>query len=268
MHRGLSLLIALASVASPACNIPRPTPYTGGPGFPSSSQPAGGQMAASDASAAAAAGASATPDNPLLGLWKSSDQQLDIKGDGTIVINGEPFTYAVGGHTLFVQGPEGTAASYPFELSGDELKVTVNGRLVVYKRQSQGIMANLAPPPGGAPAATPSELVGKWCYVANVTANDGGRQSSTCFTLNPDGSYQYHSETSSSGQVSGQGWGTSSQNDDQGRWQASGNTLTAQSQSGKVSTFTFEKRNHPKTNDPMLVFGNQAFVTYYQKPPW
>jgi len=136
-------------------------------------------------------------------------------------------------------------------------------------------------PPGatpganGSPAATPGnapvpqgsplpELVGKWCYMANVQANDGGRQSNTCFQLNADGSYQYHSETSSSGQFGG----TASQSDDEGRWQASGNTLTAQSTSGKVSTYTFEKRNHPKTNDPMLVFDGQAFVTYFQKPPW
>lgn len=123
-------------------------------------------------------------------------------------------------------------------------------------------------PAAGAPALPLGkplpELVGKWCYVANVQANDGGRQSNTCFQLNADGSYQYHSETSSSGKVGG----TASQSDDEGRWQASESTLTAQSTSGKVSTYRFEKRNHPKTNDPMLVFDGQAFVTYYQKPPW
>jgi hypothetical protein len=133
-----------------------------------------------------------------------------------------------------------------------------------------------ATPPGAGSSAAPSggtslpagsplpELVGKWCYTANVQANDGGRQSNTCFQLNADGSYQYHSETSDSGQFGG----NASQSDDEGRWQASGNTLTAQSSSGKVSTYVFEKRNHPKTNDPMLIFDGQSFVTYYQKPPW
>jgi hypothetical protein len=124
-----------------------------------------------------------------------------------------------------------------------------------------------ATPNGSGPLAAGSplpELVGKWCYMANVQANDGGRQSNTCFQLNADGSYQYHSETGESGQFGG----SAAQSDDEGRWQARGNSLTAQSSSGKVSTYTFEKRNHPKTNDPMLIFDGQAFVTYYQKPPW
>jgi len=127
--------------------------------------------------------------------------------------------------------------------------------------------ASGGPAPGAValPEGSPlPELVGKWCYMANVQANDGGRQSNTCFQLNADGTFQYHSETSSSGQYGG----TASQSDDEGRWQAAGNTLTAQSTSGKVTSYNFEKRNHPKTNDPMLVFDGQAFVTFYQKPPW
>ena len=35
-----------------------------------------------------------------------------------------------------------------------------------------------------------------------------------------------------------------------------------------VTTYVLEKRNHPKNNEPMLVLDGQAFVTFYQKPPW
>jgi hypothetical protein len=63
-------------------------------------------------------------------------------------------------------------------------------------------------------------------------------------------------------------WGTASQTDDYGRWCANGNTLTATWNTGRVATYTFEKRNHPKNNDPMLVVNGETFVTYFQKPPW
>jgi hypothetical protein len=48
----------------------------------------------------------------------------------------------------------------------------------------------------------------------------------------------------------------------------SGNALTGTSNTGRVANYAFEKRNHPKNNDPMLVINGDAFVTYYQRPPW
>ena len=95
---------------------------------------------------------------------------------GILLINGQPFKYAVGGQTLFVEGPDGAAASYPFELSGDQLVVTVNGQRVTYARTSP------SPAPGGAPSsgATPAELVGKWCHMANVNATNLPFPSSEC----------------------------------------------------------------------------------------
>ena len=110
----------------------------------------------------------------------------------------------------------------------------------------------------------PQELVGKWCYMANVTANDGGRSSNRCFTLYPDGRYEYYGETSSSGEYGS----TASQESDRGTWSATSDTITANSQTGGSQTFRLEKRNHPKTNDPMLVLDGEAYVTYGQKPPW
>jgi hypothetical protein len=157
MNRGLTVTVALVAFAWGACNVPRPTPYSGGPGIPNwqqnnnnnnNNQPggaAGGAGAPADAGVADAAAETPAPaPSPIIGVWQSNDQTLDIRNDGTIVINGKSFTYAIGGQTLFVQGPDGSAASYPFEQSGEQLIVTVNNQRVVYTRKPLGIA-----PPGG-----------------------------------------------------------------------------------------------------------------------
>lgn len=110
----------------------------------------------------------------------------------------------------------------------------------------------------------PQELVGKWCYMANVNASDGGRQSNRCFTLYADGRYEYYAETSSSGEYGS----SASQESDYGTWSATPDTITANSQTSGTQTFRLEKLNHPRTNDPMLVLDGEAYVTYGQKPPW
>ena len=110
----------------------------------------------------------------------------------------------------------------------------------------------------------PAELVGKWCYLANIQARDGGRMSERCFVLNGDGTYQYHSETSNSNPYGG----SSSQTDDSGRWSATATTIIAQSNSGETNTYSLEKRNHPKTGDPMLIVDGDAYVTFNQRQPW
>lgn len=154
MSRGLTVFGALAAFAWAACNVPRPTPYSGRPGIPTMQQSQYNNQATAAAGAAgapadagvedAAPEASTPPQSPLVGIWQSNDQTLEIRNDGTIVINGKSFTYAIGGQTLFVQGPDGSAASYPFEHSGDQLTVTVNNQRVVYTRKPLGIA-----PPGG-----------------------------------------------------------------------------------------------------------------------
>lgn len=112
--------------------------------------------------------------------------------------------------------------------------------------------------------SVPQELVGKWCYLSNVQANDGGRMSEICITLNGNGTYEYYGETNSSNPYGG----SSSQESDSGRWTATATTITAHSSSGETKNFTLEKRNHPKTGDPMLIIDGDAFVTAYQKQPW
>jgi hypothetical protein len=97
-----------------------------------------------------------------------------------------------------------------------------------------------------------------------VTAQQGARQSSQCFTLEANGSYSYVGGTDSYNPYGG----ATSQSADSGTWTATETTLTARSRSGKTTVYALEKRNHPKNKDPMIVLNGQTFVTYYNKPPW
>jgi len=128
----------------------------------------------------------------------------------------------------------------------------------------RGGSAGAAPGRAASAGGIPQELVGKWCYQANVTAVGGGRQSDICFTLKADGTYDYYGEASNSNVYGG----SNSQSWDYGRWSATATTLTARSTSGKTTTYTLEKRNHPKTGDAMLMVDGDAFVTFYQRPSW
>jgi hypothetical protein len=48
----------------------------------------------------------------------------------------------------------------------------------------------------------------------------------------------------------------------------SGRTIIAYSNTHGKITYPFEKRNHPKTGDPMIVLDGDAYVTAYRKNPW
>jgi len=123
------------------------------------------------------------------------------------------------------------------------------------------------------------ELAGKWCDFgsASGTSGYGGSSRQECFTLFPDGRYQYFYEGSFSAYsnvsptygvqpgVTGMG---SSQSSDEGTWTATATTITANSKKQGVTTYTLEKKNHPKTGDPMLCLDGKCFTTALQRPPW
>ena len=60
----------------------------------------------------------------------------------------------------------------------------------------------------------------------------------------------------------------SSRSSDEGTWTATATTITAYSKKEGVTTYTLEKKNHPKTGDPMLCLDGKCFTTAFQKPPW
>jgi archaellum component FlaF (FlaF/FlaG flagellin family) len=202
-----------------------------------------------------------TQEKTLIGRWKSDVATVEIRDDGKMTINGQSFNYRVNGQTMTISNNQETI-NFLFQLDGDTLTVNVQGREIVYKRLNNQRNDDEETANNG--GSNPQELVGKWCYMSNVQANNGGRMSNTCFTLNADGTYDYYSETNSSNPYGG----TSSQDSDAGRWSATATTIISRSNSGQTRTFNLEKRNHPKTNDPMLVIDGQPFVTAYQKEPW
>ena len=198
------------------------------------------------------------PSEGLVGHWKSSEATVQIKDDGTLILNGSPFRYEVKGKNIIIGNDEGVM-QFPFELSGDTLNVQVDGRTVVYRRLSEDQAQSFA-----STGSNPQELVGKWCYMSNVNSTGGGRMSNRCFTLYENGTYEYYAETSSSGPIAS----SASQESDSGTWSASGGTITANSRSRGTLVFQLEKRNHPKTGDPMLVLDGDAYVTYSPRQPW
>ena len=209
-------------------------------------------------------------DKLLLGHWKSSEAKIEFKTAKRITINGEEYGYTIVGQTIVVGNDEGQLM-FPFKFVDDVLTVWVENRKVVYTRMTEEEVKGSLSVKGSNPerAATsaggvPQDLVGTWCYQSNVNAQGGGRMSNICFTLNADGTYSYYGETSSSNPYGD----SASQSSDSGRWTATANSLTARSVSGKTVTYTLERRNHPKTGDPMLLVDGDAFVTFYQKRPW
>lgn len=202
----------------------------------------------------------------LMGHWKSDEAVVEFRPKNVAILNGQKLEWAANEKIIALASDEGTM-TIPYVLKGDTLTVWVEERKVIYKRIDADEARNSSPSVSNtlAPGSVPQDLVGKWCYQANVQSQGGGgRQSDICFILNANGTYQYSGETTSSNIYGG----TSSQSRDSGRWSATANSLTAHSNSGKTTTYSLERRNHPKNGDPMLIVDGDAFVTYYQKRPW
>jgi len=199
----------------------------------------------------------------LTGKWQGPQGIVQINADGSMLIQGVPYRYSVQGSTLTLIGNDGTLP-VPYQLDGDALTVTLGGQVVTLKRLGAESAAQ-AEASGGVAA----ELVGKWCYFSSFSATaGGGSMTDECFTLFPDGTYQYHREGSISAYAPNVYGATASQTDDTGTWRLSGTTVTVVSRTQGTNTYTLEKRNHPKTGDPMVCLDGRCFVTYHQRAPW
>ncbi|MDQ4120387.1 MAG: hypothetical protein M3209_02965 [Acidobacteriota bacterium] len=208
----------------------------------------------------------AAPEKTLVGRWQSDEATVEIRSNGTIVINGETYSYEINGSTITISDNEGSM-DIPFQLNGDQLVVRFEGRRIVYRRiaaaKSKETSAD-SKTKVRAGGVLP-DLVGKWCYLSSVNLNSSNsRMTNRCFTLNEDGTYEYYSETSTSGSVAS----SASTETDVGRWSATETTITARSNKYGEITYSLEKRNHPKNGDPMLIVDGDAFVTAYKKEPW
>jgi hypothetical protein len=201
--------------------------------------------------------------------------QFDSGGGGKI--NGQPMQWQAMGKLLFIQ-QNGQVATYSYELKDGKLNVgggDLQGVAVLSKgtaaaeaaiaKQAKGAPAGQQKGPGAQAAGNGMEIVGKWCDMHSMSGSSGSASRMACFELRADGTYTYNAESSRSVQAGG----TASQSSDAGRWKYTGNQLTAQSQRGTVSTYTLEKRNHPKNKrDPMICLNGTCYVTFYNKPAW
>ena len=223
---------------------------------------------------------SARAQQQLVGTWSCSiknmpEMTLDLRADGSGTLLGESFRWTSTATDLRVTTEEGTDTyGYEFKdgnlvLSGGELPMPLSfsrkdtrSALSEPDASAPDRQGTVPKPDGGGVAM---ELVGKWCYMANVNANDGGRMTNECVTFRSDGTFEYYRETSSSGSYGS----SASQESDAGTWMLRGGVLQVQSYTKGALQYTLQKMNHPKNvNDPMLVIDGRAFVTYEQRAPW
>jgi len=190
----------------------------------------------------------------IVGYWRNATGYAKFNADGTGTIDGQDGRYQIRGDQITLMGAQGQV-TLPFSVEGDRLTLMVGGNAVVLNRAKEETGAG----------SVHMELVGKWCWMSQTNATNGGaRQSNRCITLNANGTYQYAGLTDSYNPYGG----ATSQSSDSGTWSATDTTLTARSASGRVTVYRLEKRNHPKNKDPMIVLNGDTFVTYYNKPPW
>ncbi len=126
--------------------------------------------------------------NPLVGNWVCDDDgtQVQIRANGSLTINNEEYAYRVKGSVINVIGEDG-AMAIPFQLDGDTLTVDVEGREMVYVRAKAGGKVNKDG--GTAAGGVMQALVGKWCYMSNLTGSNS-RMSNRCFVLDASGTYE------------------------------------------------------------------------------
>jgi len=224
--------------------------------------------------------------NPALhGTWSAAveGQPLTVtfEPNGTGTLNGKPMQWQTLMKLLFIQQQGSDTVSYSFDAKGDRLSVSggdLNGVVTLSRGTAAAEAAAKSartPQPSSQPSSQASsgnsqDLAGKWCKGSSFTANSGGGSSRmSCIELRPDGSYTYQSQGSMSANASGMWGGTSSQSGDSGRWSVAGNRITAQSRNGQTTSYTLEKRNHPKNRrDPMICLDGDCYTTAYNRPPW
>lgn len=211
---------------------------------------------------AAAAPAGGTM-NGITGTWQGPNGTVQINLDGTAMVAGIPYRYTRSGNHLTLTGPDGTFLA-AVQQSGDTMTWQINGKTLNFQRAA----ATWAVGGGTGTGGILPELVGKWCDSTYMNNSSGTYGRSACFTLLADGSYQYAGDFSATGQVPGGAYGTASDGNDSGTWTATATTITANSRKTGSRTFRLEKRNNPKTGDPMLVLDGTAFTTAFQKAPW
>src|SRR6266850_3016384 len=224
--------------------------------------------------------------------------RVTFNPDGTGLLDNVAIKYVARGDKLMVN-EEGTINNYTFKLNGDLLVVSGGNLesplTFVRQNNAKGFGKRRTAAEGEQGEAKPKEqgIVGRWqSSEATVQINDDG-------TLNLNGgTYRYAIKgnnitlSNNEGALTfpfklsgdtlhvlvdgrlviyrrltggagvenmGSASGTNPQESDSGSWSVTGSTLTAHSRARGTITFSFEKRNHPKTGDPMILLDGDAF---------
>lgn len=211
----------------------------------------------------------------LIGKWTTEGADIEFKTNGKGIYNGNPFTYTVNGNTLTSTDNTGSN-SFFFMFLGESLSLSGAGINVVLTKGHKGYKAetannttaNNAGSNNSAGGGIDQSIVGKWCWVKASGNTQASSSSSKCININGNGTYSYSSEGSISGYGGGYYGGSSSQSADNGTWKVVGNKIHVNSRSQGFQILSFEKRNHPKNGDPMIVIDGDTYVTYNQRPSW
>jgi hypothetical protein len=177
------------------------------------------------------------------------------------------FTYTNTANKIFASSEEGDF-TYNYKLVNGQLIISggVFPQPVTFTKSKNSISGTSGNTKIG---SIDKSIVGTWCWANTSGTYTNASSSSTRFiVINADGTYQYTYEGSISGSGGGYYGGSSSQSADHGTWKLNGNTISVVSASEGAASYSFQKKNHPKTGDPMIVIDGDAYVTYYRKNPW
>jgi hypothetical protein len=211
----------------------------------------------------------------LIGKWTTEGADIEFKANGKGIYNGNPFTYTVNGNTLISTDNTGSNAFF-FMFLGESLSLSGAGINVLLTKGHKGYKSETANNTtsntngsnNSATGGIDQSIVGKWCWIKASGNTQASSSSSKCININGNGTYTYSAEGSISGYGGGYYGGSSSQSADNGTWKVVGNKIHVNSRSQGFQILSFEKRNHPKNGDPMIVIDGDTYVTYTQRPSW
>lgn len=144
------------------------------------------------------AAASSPAGSKLTGAWQGPNGTLQIDPGGTLVFNGDSYRFTQSGNYLTITG-QGQTFLIAVQQTGDSMTWQISGKTWTFTRGAAGTQVATTTGGGVLP-----ELVGTWCQMAYLNNSAGTYGRSTCFTLRPNGTYQYGGESSAGGQNHGE----------------------------------------------------------------
>jgi len=209
----------------------------------------------------------------IIGTWSNQENGILVfEQNGKGSYQGSVFNYFSNKKRIIVTDVDGEVYTFNYILEGN--KLTLSGGIfaapVVFtkgKNSTNKTSTNNTQQTNKGGKIDMS-IVGTWCWTNASSTYTSSSSNTKCIIIKGDGTYEYTYEGSISGYGGGYYGGSNSQDYDRGTWKLNGNTIHVVSQKHGAASYSFQKRNHPKTGDPMLVIDGESYVTYYQKSPW